>query len=269
MDQYVSRACVDDGRMQSSAAALRRMRSLPDQRLVEGALGQLALFRDLGAHREAAVAKQCCVMSARRCETIAKRGSRPAGMFIVAYGIVKLALRSDTGDERVLRLVSSGQTFGEATSLLGERLRYEVHALADCKLVVVPTATLWKLLETEPRFARRMLLALGERQLEMIDEVEAATMQRGAQRLARYLQSLVRSTPTPGSVRLPVSKTLVAARLGVKKETLSRLLHQLAADGVIEVERRDVRILDAGRLGSVAGDAPEIAPHPRETVAAS
>jgi Mn-dependent DtxR family transcriptional regulator len=79
----------------------------------------------------------------------------------------------------------------------------------------------------------------------------------------------VRSTTVPGSVRLPVSKTLVAARLGVKKETLSRLLHQLAADGVIAVERRDVRILDAARLSSVAGDAPEPAPHPREIAAAS
>lgn len=255
--------------MQSSAAALRRMRSLPDQRLIEGALGQVALFRDLGAHRELALAKQCCVMSARRCEVVARRGTRLAGMFIVAYGIVKLSLRSHDGDERVLRLVSTGQTFGEATALLGERTRYEVHALADCKLVVVPTATIWKLLESEPRFARRMMLALGERTLEMIDEVEAATMQRGAQRLARYLQSLVRSTSVPGSVRLPVSKTLVAARLGVKKETLSRLLHQLTADGVIEVERRDVRILDAGRLSNVAGDAPETATPPREALAAN
>ncbi|HEY6820985.1 MAG TPA: Crp/Fnr family transcriptional regulator, partial [Burkholderiales bacterium] len=245
------------------------MRSLPDQRLIESALGAITLFRDLGAHREAALAKQCCVMSARRGEVVARRGARLAGMFIVAYGILKLSLRSAEGDERVLRLISSGQAFGEATALLAERSRYEVHALADSKLVIVPTATLWKVLESDPRFARRMMLALSERTLEMIDEVEAATLQRGAQRLARYLQSLVRSASAPGSVRLPVSKTLVAARLGVKKETLSRLLHQLAAEGVIEVERRDVKILDAGRLSSVAGDAAEAAPHPRESVAAS
>jgi CRP-like cAMP-binding protein len=253
--------------MQSSAATLRRMRSLPDQRLIESALEHLPLIRDLGAHREAALAKQCCVMSARRGEVVARRGGRLAGMFIVAYGTVKLSLRSQDGDERVLRLITSGQTFGEATALLAERSRYEVHALADAKLVVVPTATLWKLLESDPRFARRMMLMLSERTLEMIDEVEAATLQRGAQRLARYLQSLLRSTSIPGSVRLPVSKTLVAARLGVKKETLSRLLHQLAADGVIEVLRRDVKILDGGRLSSVAGDAPQASAHAGEVTA--
>jgi CRP-like cAMP-binding protein len=49
-------------------------------------------------------------------------------------------------------------------------------------------------------------------------------------------------------VRLPVSKTLVAARLGVKKETLSRLLRQFAAEGVIEVSRREISILDREAL---------------------
>ncbi|HZQ71791.1 MAG TPA: Crp/Fnr family transcriptional regulator [Burkholderiales bacterium] len=253
--------------MQSSAATLRRMRSLPDQRLIEGALEQLALFRELGAQRTAAAAKQCCVMSGRRGEVLARRGSRLPGIFVVAYGIVKLALRGQDGDERVLRLVSSGQGFGEATALLGERSRYEASALADCKLVMVPSSVLWKLLETEPRFARRMMLVLGGRALEMMDEVEAATLQRGSQRLARYLQSLGASSPTPGAVRLPVSKTLVAARLGVKKETLSRLLHQLAAEGVIRVERRDVKILDAARLRSAAGEAE--APPAKEALAAT
>jgi CRP-like cAMP-binding protein len=54
-------------------------------------------------------------------------------------------------------------------------------------------------------------------------------------------------------VDLPVSKTIVAARLGMKKETLSRLLHQFTADGIIGVARREIAILDRARLASVAG----------------
>jgi CRP-like cAMP-binding protein len=49
-------------------------------------------------------------------------------------------------------------------------------------------------------------------------------------------------------VQLPFSKTLLAARLGMKKETLSRLLRQFAEDGVIAVTRRRVAILDRERL---------------------
>jgi CRP-like cAMP-binding protein len=49
-----------------------------------------------------------------------------------------------------------------------------------------------------------------------------------------------------------VSKTVVAARLGVKKETLSRLLRELADDGVIAVAQRNIAILDRARLAQVA-----------------
>ena len=48
-----------------------------------------------------------------------------------------------------------------------------------------------------------------------------------------------------------MSKTLVAARLGMKKETLSRLLRRLAADGLIEVSRREIAILDRAALTRV------------------
>lgn len=244
--------------MQSAAAAVsvRRMKSLPDQHLIEGFVGSLALFRDLQNVRDSALAKQCTVLTAHRGEVVVRRGARMPGIVAVAYGTVKISLRGADGEERILRLVSTGETFGEATALLGKPSRYEAHALSDCKLIVVPTAPLWKLLEHDPRLARRLMVTLGERTLELIDEVEAATMQRGSQRLARYLQSLAGSAKTLTVVRLPVSKTLVAARLGVKKETLSRLLHQLVAENVIQVARREVTILDTTRLGQLAGLEP-------------
>jgi len=245
--------------MQSAAVSIRRLKSLPDQHLIEGFVGNLALFRDLQHARDGAIAKQCSVLSARRGDAIVRRGARMPGMFAVAFGTVKLSLRGHDGEERILRLVSTGETFGEATSLLGKPARYEAYALSDCKVVVVPAATLWKLLEHDARLARRLMTTLGERTLELIDEVEAATMQRGAQRLARYLQALAGSPKTLTVVRLPVSKTLVAARLGVKKETLSRLLHQLVAERVIQVARREVTILDTVRLGQLAGLEPAAA----------
>ena len=50
--------------------------------------------------------------------------------------------------------------------------------------------------------------------------------------------------------RLPVSKTILADRLGITKETMSRLLRELMAQGAIEVARRDITILDRDLLSS-------------------
>ena len=224
-----------------------------DVRLMQGLVPRLPIFRDVTPVHLGPLIKQCWVMTAPRGTTVVERGARLLGVFGLAYGSVKLGLRGQDGEERVLQLVSAGQTFGEAKSLLGRACRSEAIALADSKLVVIPAVAIFALMDRDPRFARVVALLLAERTVEMLAEVESA-MQRGAQRLASYLGALAQSPEGNGNgnggtvVRLPVSKTLVAARLGVKKETLSRLLRQFAAEGVIEVSRREISILDRDAL---------------------
>jgi CRP/FNR family transcriptional regulator, dissimilatory nitrate respiration regulator len=190
-----------------------------------------------------AVAGLRWALAAGRGDTIARRGERLPGLFIVAHGLVKLALHGAENEERVLRLVGAGQSFGEATALLGRAARYEARALREAKLVVVPAAPLFALRDREPRFGRARVHLLTERNLELLAELEAASLQRSAQRLASYLHSLANGG-AERSVRLPVSKTVLAARLGVTKETLSRLLRRFAADGLIAVSRADIALLD-------------------------
>lgn len=226
--------------------------SLNELRFIEGVVGNLALFGEAEPPQVAAVARQGWTLQARRGDLLARRGERVPGLFIVAYGLAKLAMRGKEGGERVLRLVGARQTFGEATALLGLAARYDALALADTKLVVLPTASLFALVDREPRFGRALSRLLAERNFELLGEMEAATVQRSLQRLAGYLGSLADPAAGGRAVQLPASKTVVAARLGVKKETLSRLLRQLARQGIIEVSRREISILDPAGLGRVA-----------------
>ena len=230
-----------------------------DARLVQGLVPRLPIFRDATPVHLGPLIKQCWVTTAPRGTTIVERGERLPGVFALAYGSVKLSLRGQDSEERVLQLVSAGQTFGEAEALLGRAGRSDAIALVDSKLVVIPATAIFALMDRDPRFARAVALLLAERTLEMLAEVESA-MLRGAQRLASYLGALASSPGGNGNgggnggtvVRLPVSKTLVAARLGVKKETLSRLLRQFAAEGVIEVSRREISILDRDALAKLS-----------------
>jgi CRP-like cAMP-binding protein len=159
----------------------------------------------------------------------------------------------------VLRLVGPGEAFGEPTAVLGKPCLYDAVALSDAELVVVPTAVILSLVERDRRFARFMVHALAARSYTVLSEFEAATTQRSAQRLAGYLESLRKRGER--SIQLPVSKTLVAALLGMKKETLSRLLRQFAAEGIIGVARREISILDDTKLATFsAGSCPARGP---------
>lgn len=234
-------------------STVRLGNDLREQRLKAGVIAHLALFAGLPAQVSAAVASRAWTLRGFRAAPIVQRKTHLPGTFAIAYGTVKLVLRSPDGDERVLRLVSAGQTFGEASALLGRAVDYDALALGDCKLVVLPTATLLELADHDARFARNVMLVLARRNTELVAELQAATLQRGAQRLAAYLDSLAGDGAGPTRVALPLSKTLIASRLGVKKETLSRLLRQLSAQGVIEVGHREIAILDRERLTAVVG----------------
>lgn len=225
------------------------MRQIRDRRLVEGVLANSDVFRGVAPAQLAALARQCSTQQAKPGEVIAAAGARLPGAFAIAYGTVKLAFRAG-GEERVFRLVQAGQTFGEPSALLGRPSPYEARALAETKVVVIPGSAMLATVERDPRSARQLLLTLAERNVALLAEVEASSMLTSAQRLARYLSALA---GVDAEAHLPTSKTVIAARLGMKKETLSRLLRAFAERGVIGMTRRDITILDRARLAELAG----------------
>jgi CRP-like cAMP-binding protein len=231
-------------------------RTLPlsnrESRFIEGVLAGVDLFRGLCSPQVTGVARQSWITSAKRGTVVASKDARLPGVFALAYGSVQLMLGGASEQRRVIRLVSAGETFGKATALLGRPSSYDAVALADSKLIVIPSAAIVGLMEREAQFARSMVTALARSNTRLLGELESATLQRSVQRLAAYLDSLAEGSSDRCTVNLPVSKTVVAARLGVKKETLSRLLRDLADDGVIAVAQRNIAILDRERLTRVA-----------------
>jgi len=222
---------------------------ISEQRLVEGVISSLPLFWGTQPASRAALAQRCWALPAAPGAVVLAQGKQPPGVLAVANGSVKTVLRRADRAERVLRVITAQQTFGESSALLGRGSPYEAVALEQSKLIVIPSAGMLALLDAEPRFARDLVMALADRKAQLYAEMEAATLLSGTQRLATYLQKLAGADRT---VRLPFSKTLVAARLGMKKETLSRLLRELVEQRVIEMARRDIAILEPARLSELA-----------------
>ena len=227
---------------------------LREQRLVDGVLAHLGLLADVAPPHVTAMARRCWIQEQRRGEVVVRHQARPAGIYAVADGSVKLVLRAARGEPRVLRLVTAGQTFGEAHALIARPSDFDALAVTQCKLVVIPIDAVLQLAERDARFARNLMMTLAQRWVDLLRAHEAATTQRSAQRLASYLEALAGPNGSPGRtvIALPVTKTMVAAQLGVKKETLSRLLRQFSARGLIEVSRREIAILDRAALAAAA-----------------
>ena len=213
-------------------------------------LAKLPLFRHTSPARLAEVARHARTEHVPRGAVIASRGERPRGLMAVAYGLVKLSLRGET--EKVLRLVGPGETFAEAVLFLDKPLPVDAVALADTLLVVVRAAPLLALIDADRGFARGLLASMSQRMHELVMDFEATTQHGARERLAAYLDSLAPPGVERPCVQLPASKTVVAARLGVTKETLSRLLRQLGEEGLIAMAKRDITLRDRPALAAAA-----------------
>lgn len=228
--------------------------ALRDRRLVEGVIGKLPLFHEVSPRNIAEVASHARTIPVRRGAAVCEHGDTLPGVMAIAYGIVKLSVTRANGQERVVRFVNPGETFGEASALSGRPCVVNASALCDSLVVVIPSAPLLRLVERDPIFARRAVGVLADRVQSLMEELESSVRQRGPQRLASYLHRLGRPGDAPGSwhVSLPASKTLIASRLGFSKETMSRLLRRFTDQGLIDSARSKIRILDRDRLALFA-----------------
>ena len=218
-----------------------------DPWLIEGVLANLPLMKGVSRNIVRELATQSRLITAKRGEFVVRRGERVPGFFALAYGSVKKRLPRSHSGESVLALLKAGETFAEVPALLGQASKFDLVALADCMVVIVNAACISAQAQRDPRLAHNIMHILARRLEAFMSELERGALP-ALMRVALYVESIAEPD---GVARLQVSKTLLAARLDIKKETLSRLLRELAVRGLIVVEGREIRLLDRTGLAAL------------------
>jgi CRP-like cAMP-binding protein len=223
---------------------------------VRSFLANLPLFRELSAEEIERLARGTRETHTPRGQILFRRGDRCEGFHVIVYGQVKLAFNSADGTEKVVEIMGPGQSFGEAVMFMEKPYPVYSQALADSLLLHIAKATVFEEIERDPGFARRMIAGLSRRLHGLIGDLEAYTLQSGAQRVIGYLLNAVPEGAAAGAaieLRLPASKGVIASRLNLTPEHFSRILHELAAAGLIEVDGRSFSILDVEGLRRYEG----------------
>jgi len=226
-------------------------------------LSVLPLFSDLNEQEVARIAEGCHLRRYERGEVVFRMGEACNAFQVVVTGQVKLFVVSPTGVEKVIDIIGAGGSFAEALMFLGKPCMVNAQTLADSLLLTVHRHTVMEELQHDWRFAARMIAGLSRRLHGLVRDVQAYALQTGVQRVIGYLLSnqddqpraegAAAGAPAVLTVTLPVSKATLASRLSLTPEYFSRVLRELEDARLIEVDRRDIRILDAQRLAAYSG----------------
>jgi CRP-like cAMP-binding protein len=219
-------------------------------------LANLPLFKELAPAEIECVVAGTTELHVPRGEILFNKGDPCVGFHLVIYGQVKLSFVTPQGNEKVVEIIAPGYSFGEALMFTDKPYVVMAQALADSMLLHVSKQVVFQELERSPAFARKMLAGLSRRLHGLIADVESYSLQSGTQRVIGYLLRQDEGDAEPAQaykLTLPTSKAIVASRLNLTPEHLSRILHDLTEAGLVRVEGREVTILDAARLRGYPG----------------
>lgn len=222
---------------------------------VETLLAQTPLFGKLAPEELKRLIHGSREFAASKGEILFHRGDPCNGFHFIISGQVKIGFTSPQGSEKVIEILGAGQTFGEAIMFMDKPYIVFAQTLADSQLLHFSKATIFAEIERDPSFARRMIASLSLRLHHLVADVESYSLHSGKQRIIGYLLREVAENDFSNSVciTLPTSKGTIASRLNLTQEHFSRILHELASDGLIEIERRQIRIPDLRRLSAFEG----------------
>lgn len=179
-------------------------------------------------------------------------------IYAVHSGCFKTYVVDDTGREHVLGFHLPGELMGLAGIY---PRRHQVNALA------LDTATVCKLSFNEISTLATHMPSLQVQLFRLMSkDIGSSNALSGdftaEERLSAFLMSISRRFHARGysatEFMLRMTRRDIANYLRLATETVSRVLAKFQDDGLIAVERRDVKILDIGRLGDMCRSVPQL-----------
>ena len=176
-----------------------------------------------------------------------RQGERITAMGFVVRGFVKLTRTAASGDETLISLRTDGASLTEAPVRADETHHYSAEAVGPATALKIPAGRFARLMADNSSLALAALADAKRTVAELTGEIESLKASSAEHRLVRFLISFCPPEEDHCRFRLPYDKRLVAARLGVTQETLSRSFARLRAYGV-RTEARGIGIESVARL---------------------
>lgn len=192
------------------------------------------------ANRRAYDAEQVVLLEGEPC----------AGLHVVESGWLKAAKVSADGREQVLQTFSAGDAFNMISIFTDAPNQATVTALEPSQVWIVRREVLLRLFDQHPGLARHVIADLAGRVMHLVRMVEDLSLRSVEARLARLILDqaegeAVRRRPWD-------TQAEIASRLGTVPDVVNRALRKLAEQGMILVERRQIRILNREGLKMIA-----------------
>lgn len=208
---------------------------------------QSVFFGTLPEKSARSLLAQCTVLDVKAGESVFRQGEPATTIYGVLDGLIKLSTHSRSGTDTVVEVFHPGSSFAEALAFRDEPYPVSASAILDARLVALPNRAARDELLSSPETFRAVLAATYVHLHKLIRQIEQLKSNTGVQRVAHFMLALSTESGSATTFEIPYEKHTLAALLGIKPETLSRVFRRLEKHGVA-VSGSNVTISDPAAL---------------------
>lgn len=177
-------------------------------------------------------------------------GEESLGLYLVESGWLKGSKLAASGREQVLRYFGAGETVNEAGLFVEVANPATLTALEPARTWLISRRDIRRIVEEQPKLLLPMTQSLALRLLQVVQLVEDLALLPLEARIARFL--LAHAEEGVLERKRWETQTELAARLGAVPDVLHRVLRTLSGEGLVDVTRQRILILDLEGLAARA-----------------
>jgi CRP/FNR family transcriptional regulator len=188
-------------------------------------------------------------------ELLFSEGEPCNGLHFIARGKVRIFKTSVSGREQVLAMNGPGESIAEVPVFDGGPYPASAMAIEEMEIAYISRRDFNAYCLEHPEVSLKMLSVVGarlRRLVEIIEELSFTTIrQRLISVLLKLAQSEGRKTDRGIEFQLPASHQELANQLGTVRELISRNLMRLQAEGLLDVDARQIVVKDIKGLSAL------------------
>ncbi|HSP11084.1 MAG TPA: response regulator [Salegentibacter sp.] len=185
-------------------------------------------------------------------ESVYEEGKTSVNFYMVDRGVVKAHKFDSRGKEIITQLYKDGDFFGSLSFNSNSSYREFATAIEETTLYSLSRDKLRDILYENSRLSMELLEVMNENLFgikeQLIDIAYASVRRKTAKTILMFARE-IKKNPLH-SIR--ISRADLAGVAGIASETLIRTLSDFKKEGLIEIEGRNVKLLDADKLEKIS-----------------
>ncbi len=197
-------------------------------------------------------------------EVIIQAGEKPRGVYLIEDGHVVVYSITDNGEKNIHIIYRPGEVFPLIWAVNGNLRNVYYEALNEVSLCRLSRDTFNGAIEMDSKFAQLLLQQSVEQFRIFADRLDNLQYTGARQRVIYRLLFLAgrfgHKVEGKWVIEAPISQEIIAASINVARETASREIEKLEADGIIGYHNHHIVLKDLARMRSELGEptSPDI-----------